>query len=166
MRAAGYGENDARLIIPEGAPEDGNVVAMLRGTSRSRAMLLLAHIIRSHRDWSGAKVRLLQIIDNESETEETRKRLTSLLAEVRVKASPKAVVRNPDESVSEAIARTSGDADLTIIGMQMPTVSNAEETAQRVHDLIDPLGSVLMVRSAETEDVLSGDTVMVEALPD
>ena len=44
LRAAGYSENDARLIIPEGAPDDGNVVAMLRGTSRSQAMLLLAHI--------------------------------------------------------------------------------------------------------------------------
>lgn len=149
-----YGEHDRIDVWWGGKSRNGEL------------MLLLAHIIRSHRDWSGAKVRLLQIIDNESETEETRKRLTSLLAEVRVKASPKAVVRKPDESVSEAIARTSGDADLTIIGMQMPTASNAEETAQRVHDLIDPLGSVLMVRSAETEDVLSGDTVMVEALPD
>jgi len=44
LRAAGYSEQDARVIIPEGAPEDGNVVAVLRGTSRQRGMLLLAHI--------------------------------------------------------------------------------------------------------------------------
>lgn len=43
LRNAGYSEADARVIIPEGAPEDGNLVATLRGTS-SRAVLLLAHI--------------------------------------------------------------------------------------------------------------------------
>jgi acetylornithine deacetylase/succinyl-diaminopimelate desuccinylase-like protein len=43
LRNAGYSERDARTIIPEGAPEDGNLVAVLRGTS-SRAVLLLAHI--------------------------------------------------------------------------------------------------------------------------
>lgn len=43
LRNAGYSERDAQVIIPEGAPEDGNLVAVLRGTS-SRAVLLLAHI--------------------------------------------------------------------------------------------------------------------------
>lgn len=44
LRAAGYSEADAQVIVPENAPEDGNVVAMLRGSSRQRAVLLLAHI--------------------------------------------------------------------------------------------------------------------------
>jgi acetylornithine deacetylase/succinyl-diaminopimelate desuccinylase-like protein len=44
LRAAGYSEADAQAIVPEGAPEDGNVVAVLRGTSRRAAVLLLAHI--------------------------------------------------------------------------------------------------------------------------
>lgn len=43
LRSAGYSEREARTIIPEGAPEDGNLVATLRGAS-SRAVLLLAHI--------------------------------------------------------------------------------------------------------------------------
>ncbi len=44
LRAAGYPESDLRVIVPEGRPDDGNLVATLRGTSRQRAMLLLAHI--------------------------------------------------------------------------------------------------------------------------
>lgn len=44
LRAAGYSEQEARVIVPDGAPDDGNVVAMLRGTSRDRSILLLAHI--------------------------------------------------------------------------------------------------------------------------
>jgi|CXWL01.1.fsa_nt_gi acetylornithine deacetylase/succinyl-diaminopimelate desuccinylase-like protein len=42
--AAGYPQGDVRIVIPEGRPDDGNLVAVLRGSSRQRAMLLLAHI--------------------------------------------------------------------------------------------------------------------------
>ncbi|MCA8916335.1 MAG: amino acid permease [Planctomycetes bacterium] len=149
-----------------GYGEQGRIDVWWGGKSRNgELMLLLAHIIRGHRDWAGAKIRLLQVSDNEADAETTRQRLVKLLAEVRVKASPKPVVRRDGETIAEAIARTSGDADLTIIGMQMPTDTNSQEVANRVHELIDPLGSVLMVRSAEEQDVLSGDTVMIEALP-
>jgi acetylornithine deacetylase/succinyl-diaminopimelate desuccinylase-like protein len=44
LRSAGYSEADAQVIVPEGRPDDGNLVAVLRGSSAQRAMLLLAHI--------------------------------------------------------------------------------------------------------------------------
>ncbi|MCR6645957.1 MAG: M20/M25/M40 family metallo-hydrolase [Terricaulis sp.] len=43
LRAAGFPESDLRVIVPEGRPDDGNLVAVIRGTSR-RSLLLLAHI--------------------------------------------------------------------------------------------------------------------------
>ncbi|MEQ1617695.1 MAG: M20/M25/M40 family metallo-hydrolase [Terricaulis sp.] len=54
LRAAGYGERDLRVIAPEGRPDDGNLVAVLPGRSRERALLLLAHIdvVNANRaDW-------------------------------------------------------------------------------------------------------------------
>jgi acetylornithine deacetylase/succinyl-diaminopimelate desuccinylase-like protein len=54
LRAAGYPERDLRVIVPEGRPDDGNLVAVLRGSSRQRAVLLLAHIdvVNANRaDW-------------------------------------------------------------------------------------------------------------------
>jgi acetylornithine deacetylase/succinyl-diaminopimelate desuccinylase-like protein len=52
---AGYPAADVQLVIPTGAPEDGNLVATLRGTNaRSPAILLLAHIdvVNANRaDW-------------------------------------------------------------------------------------------------------------------
>lgn len=44
LRAAGFASNDVRVIAPPNRPDDGNVVAILRGTSRLRPVLLLAHI--------------------------------------------------------------------------------------------------------------------------
>lgn len=43
LRTAGFSETDAQVIVPEGRPDDGNLVAVLRGRSE-RAILLLAHI--------------------------------------------------------------------------------------------------------------------------
>jgi acetylornithine deacetylase/succinyl-diaminopimelate desuccinylase-like protein len=43
LRNAGFAERDYRVIVPEGRPDDGNLVAVIPGRSRS-AMLLLAHI--------------------------------------------------------------------------------------------------------------------------
>ncbi|MBX3511668.1 MAG: M20/M25/M40 family metallo-hydrolase, partial [Hyphomonadaceae bacterium] len=43
LRAAGFPETDVRVIVPEGAPDDGNVVAVIPGRTRN-AILLLAHI--------------------------------------------------------------------------------------------------------------------------
>jgi hypothetical protein len=95
----------------------------------------------------------------------TRAMLEKLLEDVRVRATPKPVLMKPGESVRDTIAHTSAEADLTIIGMQMPGRDDAVLAAQRVQELTEPLGSMLLVRSAETSDVLSGDTVMIEALP-
>jgi acetylornithine deacetylase/succinyl-diaminopimelate desuccinylase-like protein len=44
LRGAGFSEADAQVIVPDGAPEDGNLVALIQGSSRQRAVLLLAHI--------------------------------------------------------------------------------------------------------------------------
>lgn len=43
LRNAGFSEADAQVIVPDDRPDDGNLVAVLRGRSRS-ALLLLAHI--------------------------------------------------------------------------------------------------------------------------
>ncbi|ESQ83894.1 hypothetical protein AEAC466_11235 [Asticcacaulis sp. AC466] len=45
LKAAGYTDADIHLFIPDSAPKDGGIVAVLRGTgSKKKAILLLAHI--------------------------------------------------------------------------------------------------------------------------
>jgi acetylornithine deacetylase/succinyl-diaminopimelate desuccinylase-like protein len=45
LKAAGYAGNDVQLVIPEGKPDDGNLVARLRApAAQKKGVLLLAHI--------------------------------------------------------------------------------------------------------------------------
>jgi aspartyl-tRNA(Asn)/glutamyl-tRNA(Gln) amidotransferase subunit A len=51
LQAAGYTDADMGVIVPENAPNDGNLVAVLHGQSDAHAILLLAHIdvVDAHR---------------------------------------------------------------------------------------------------------------------
>ena len=45
LKAAGFGEADVQVVIPDGKPDDGNLVARIRASSsKKEAVLLLAHI--------------------------------------------------------------------------------------------------------------------------
>jgi acetylornithine deacetylase/succinyl-diaminopimelate desuccinylase-like protein len=45
LKAAGFEEGDVQVVIPEGRPDDGNVVARIRAKDpKQRGVLLLAHI--------------------------------------------------------------------------------------------------------------------------
>jgi acetylornithine deacetylase/succinyl-diaminopimelate desuccinylase-like protein len=45
LRAAGYGEDDLHVVIPEGKPDDGNIVARIHAKNpKKKGVLLLAHI--------------------------------------------------------------------------------------------------------------------------
>jgi len=44
LKAAGFPEADVRVLVPDGAPKKGNLVARLRGTGAKKPLLLLAHL--------------------------------------------------------------------------------------------------------------------------
>ena len=45
LRAAGFGEDELHIVIPEGKPDDGNIVARIRAKNPAKkGVLLLAHI--------------------------------------------------------------------------------------------------------------------------
>jgi acetylornithine deacetylase/succinyl-diaminopimelate desuccinylase-like protein len=44
LKAAGFGAADYEVVIPEGKPDDGNIVAWIKGSDTRKPVLLLAHI--------------------------------------------------------------------------------------------------------------------------
>lgn len=64
LKAAGYADDELKLVIPEGAPDDGNLVAIIKGLSASeKAVLLLAHIdvVDARReDWEREPFKLVE----------------------------------------------------------------------------------------------------------
>ncbi len=123
-------------------------------------MLLFAYLIRQHRAWEGAKVRLLRIIDGEEGVEQTQASMQQLVDYVRVIAEPVIIVREtPHQPVTDLITRWSQDADLTLLGMQIPPEEQIEEYSLRLNSLVQAVGSVLLVRFGQAEeDLLLGSS--------
>jgi acetylornithine deacetylase/succinyl-diaminopimelate desuccinylase-like protein len=63
LKAAGFTEQEMRIIVPPGAPKKGNLVARLRGVGGKKPLLLLAHIdvVEAKReDWQRDPFKLVE----------------------------------------------------------------------------------------------------------
>ncbi len=121
-------------------------------------MLLLAHLIKRHRSWKGAKLRLLRIIDSEKGFDDTERHMRQLLEKVRVDAEPIIIVRTDrKQPISELITEHSQNADLTLLGIQLPEEDQVPEYSERLNNLVETVGTVLMVRNASQDDLLGTD---------
>ncbi len=118
-------------------------------------MLLLAHLIREHRAWDRAELRVLRIVDNEEGVTQTQAATEALLAEVRVEASVRIIVRNePSRPIADLFAEHSAEADLTFLGMQQPDADASEAYGERLHTLAQAVGSVVMVCNGQPQGAL------------
>ncbi len=118
-------------------------------------MLLLAYLIRQHRAWYNARIRLIRVIDSQEGYEHTKRHMEQLLNSIRVTAEVVIIVReSPDQMMIDILRKNSCDTDLTILGMQVPDLQTLEAYQQYLDHLMQQMGSVLLVRSAQTEDLL------------
>ncbi len=63
LKAAGFPDQDVRLVIPSGSPKKGNLIARIHGTGAQRPLLLLAHldVVEAKReDWTRDPFKLVE----------------------------------------------------------------------------------------------------------
>lgn len=120
-------------------------------------MLLLAYLIERHPTWHNAEVRLIRVVDDSVGVPTTTAHMDNLLREIRMDATPVVVVNEDHKPFTDIIRDMAVDTDLTILGMGLPTVGDEAAYAERIHNLVVSVGSVLLVRNAETYDLLDTD---------
>jgi PHD/YefM family antitoxin component YafN of YafNO toxin-antitoxin module len=136
-----------------------NINVWWRGRSdNADLIMLLAHLISRHSSWEGAHIRLLRVINSEEGRIQTEAHLKALLEQVRVEADPIVIVRDRQgQTVTDVIMEWSRDADLTLLGMDAPAPENAADYAARLDEFILAVGTTLLVRSGEEEELLEPD---------
>lgn len=120
------------------------------GLERNGAlMLLIADLLEESEAWKKPTVRINVIVDSDALAEETKSKLLEILAKARVIARPRIISRNGDDrSASEIIRTSSADADLVIMGLRPPDDEERGAFVRRTNDLLDGLGTVLLVRAS------------------
>lgn len=118
-------------------------------------MGVLVHLIEAHPAWKRAQVRLLRVVNNEAAVADTYAHTAALIEDARLIAEPVIIVRrSPDERLADIIYERSQDADLTILGMHMPTPDEDDVYSARLNRLVEAVGTVLLVRNAELDEDL------------
>lgn len=104
---------EAREIVAlDETPMDARRIDVwYRVGASSRLALLLAYLTRRTRDWKDAEIRLIAARPKTMSEEQTRETLESMLAEVRIVATPLVV----DQISPSAVIETSGDASLVFL---------------------------------------------------
>ena len=119
-------------------------------------MVLLAHVIKQHPKWQSAHIRLLRIVASEEGRLQTQEYMEKLLADVRVNAETVIIVE-PDRSkfFGQTIARHSQETGLTVIGSKLDHVENLATYGQRMNELLEHIGTTLIVSAARDDDLLN-----------
>ena len=126
-------------------PPPGPIDVWWRGKQNGHLMVLLAHLLTLNEPWRGRPIRLLRLIPSEAGIEAATEHLSRLIADARVRATPVVLV---GDEITDVLHRTSEHSALTILGFQ-PPVDGAEAGFSRVmNNLMDGLGTVVMVWSA------------------
>ena len=127
------------------------------GGGNEDLMLLLAYIIERHPTWRNAQVRLIRVIDDQAGVESVTAHMNSLLDDIRVDAEVLVIVNKEHKPIAQVIGETAVNTDLTILGMGLPLAGEEAEYGERLNELVESVGTVLLVRNAETYDLLDVD---------
>ena len=120
-------------------------------------MLLLGYLLTAHYKWRHAKVHVITVVEKESRVEEVTTALEMVLGNARLNAEPRVLVKG-NRSVPEVMREESQQADLVIVGMNIPDASDEDESyMSKNKEFLEALPSTVLVRSGrdfEGEPVL------------
>lgn len=110
-------------------------------------MLLLAHLLQQSDPWRGATVTLASITGDATAVDALQSDLDALLEASRIEATGEVLLREPYETVVDAIHRRSRSAAMVFVGL--PSVEAGEEHAavERLLTLLSELPRAVVVRN-------------------
>lgn len=124
-------------------------------------MLLCAWLISTADEWRKAKIRINVIVQDEAQRNTAESSLQRIIQDSRVKADSRILLREDNgTTVTQLIADTSRESDLTILGLRAPEVSGDGGWVAHVNNMVTSLPTVLLVRASsqfEGADVLFDD---------
>jgi amino acid transporter len=126
-------------------------------------MLSLVKLIQTSNEWRSAQVRVLMVNNQNEQRLAVEEQIEELTSELRIQASIK-VVNNAIEQKSfyDLIKVQSFDTDLVFIPLPELSEENEGAFVQSTNDLVDTIGTTLMVRASSFFDELRIDLKKID----
>jgi len=137
-------------------------------TANGSLMLLLAHLVTQHADWSGSRITVLTAVARADEVVDASTKIRTLLEAARIDADID-VVLTAGRPLSKVFAEESGRADLVFLGFLLPTdLGHSAGFYRRMAHIMSGLPRTVLVTSArghDFESIVFDDTKEQEAVP-
>ena len=122
-------------------------------------MLLLAHLLLADPDWRHADVTLITVVDTEAQRAVASDSKERIIEDARIEATTEVILRE-GRPIAQIMAETSGEADLAIMGIGLPSSDDqADVFFERMNRMLEGMPTTLLVRSART---FRGEPVLFE----
>ncbi len=139
----------ARLNWAHEPGQDRRIHIWWRGKQHNGdLMLLLTHLLMMNPQWQDARVVVHSIVLDPDRREARAESLARLLAETRIAAEAKVVVKPADRTVAQVIHEHSSRADITFLGLMIPEPGTEAENVDRLIELARGLNTTIFVRNA------------------
>lgn len=111
-------------------------------------MLLLAHLATTGREHRGTRIQLKTVVDDGPAAREMQRDFDGMIPTLRMDLDVDVVIRGPDRSVREVIARDSVGATLVFLGLGKCPVGQELAQAARLDELLRELPATCLVHNA------------------
>ena len=111
-------------------------------------MLLLVFLLTRNAEWRRAKVKILNVATSELMKAKNERVLRALVADIRIRAEVRVLLRSPEEKIAEIIRRESAEAELVLLGIGNVVAGAEADYARRLEALAGDLDSVVFVKNA------------------
>jgi hypothetical protein len=128
----------------------GDVDIWWHGRRNGSLMLILAHLLAQNAEFRRRRMRLIQVIPEESARESAHEHLTEIATRARIDVEPVTLVY---DSLHEAVLNASRSAALVLLGFNPPEAGGHVEFFQSIEVLTDGLPDVLLVHAAQELDI-------------
>ena len=130
-----------------------------RGMSHNVTLMLkLSRQLRSAVNWRNARIRILMVIDRNSDILLLENRIHEVLASYRITASVQFIDNVEDKPFYELMRKHSQFTDLVFLGIP-DHIENEKEYVEKTNELVENIGSTLLVRASTRFDTENLDNI-------
>lgn len=102
--------------------------------NNSELMIVLAYMLKTSKDWQGAKLTLKTAVSHESDTEQMKEKLAEFCASSRLSFATEVVLHKEGDILSDTIKQSSSKADLVFLGLRPPYAEETNEDYSKYYE--------------------------------
>lgn len=154
MRAAQRMGKSLIFMFADRLPEPGpgkRIDVWWRGHKNGELMMILAHLLTRNWEWGRSKIRVLRLINDQSEYDESYAELEELIEASRVEAEVE--IFTADKPFRDVLHEQSGGADCVFLGFEPPETSSEAAWHELYVHLLKGMPTTLLVSSMGGADL-------------